>query len=298
MEDNNRWTKWFNNEITDDAVKNDAGFETFAKIKKYSSQLQSPEFDEEAVFQKIENNTYSKATKSNAFALKIAAFILVLVGIASFAIFFSSTTISSGENRLVYELPDESEVQLSPNSTIEYNSLLWTFDRQLNLIGKAYFDVAHGENFTVQTTAVKVEVLGTRFEVDAFSEAVKVTCFEGKVRVTSASKKQELSAKESLQLENNNFIKTEKQNLYPNWISKTKKFEKADFSEILNLLENVYSIELETENLEIKKRFTGVLPLNNLDEALKILSETYGLKIEKRSENSYIFVEDAKFTNP
>ena len=298
MENNYKWAKWMNNDLADDAVKGESGFETFAKIKKYSSQLQSPEFDTEAVFQKIEHQTHAKTEKSNYWGLKIAAIFIALIGIGALVFFANSTTLSSGKNAMVFQLPDESEVQLSPNSTIEYNTLLWKFNRDLKLEGRAYFDVAHGQNFSVETTSAKVEVLGTRFEVDANSEEFLVTCFEGKVRVTSASDRQELKAKQSLLLKNEKLIKAENQNLYPHWILKNKAFEKADFSEILKELEQVYKVELSTENLNIQKRFTGELPLNRLEMALKILSETYGLKIDKRSENSFIFVEDANANQP
>ncbi|WP_127844284.1 FecR family protein [Psychroflexus aestuariivivens] len=294
MEDNNRWAKWFNNEIPDDAVKGEADFETFAKIKKYSSQLQSPEFDERALFQKIENQTFSKTEKSKFWGLKIAAVFIVLIGIGALVIFANSTTIASGTEAMVFQLPDNSEVQLSPNSKVEYNTLLWKYNRDIKLEGKAYFDVAHGRNFSVETNTAKVEVLGTRFEVDASSEKFQVTCFEGKIRVTSTENKQILQANQSLLLKNSKLISRENLNLYPTWILKNKAFEKADFSDILKELEKVYNVSLSTENLNIQKRFTGELPLNRLEVALKILSETYGLKIEKRSENSFIFVEYAK----
>lgn len=294
MEDNNRWAKWFNNEIPDDAVKGEADFETYSKIKKYSPQLQSPEFDERALFQKIENQTFSKTEKSKFWGLKIAAILIVLIGIGTLVIFANSTTIASGTEAMVFQLPDNSEVQLSPNSEVQFNTLLWKYDRDLKLEGKAYFDVAHGKNFSVETNTAKVEVLGTRFEVDGSSEKFKVTCFEGKIRVTSSENKQILQANQSLLLINSKLISRENLDLYPTWILKNKAFKKADFSEILKELEKVYNVNLSSENINIQKRFTGELPLNRLDVALKILSETYGLKIEKHNENSFIFVEYAK----
>jgi ferric-dicitrate binding protein FerR (iron transport regulator) len=180
------------------------------------------------------------------------------------------------------------------NSEVQFNTLLWKYDRDLKLEGKAYFDVAHGKNFSVETNTAKVEVLGTRFEVDGSSEKFKVTCFEGKIRVTSSVNKQILQANQSLLLINSKLISRENLDLYPTWILKNKAFKKADFSEILKELEKVYNVNLSSENINIQKHFTGELPLNRLDVALKILSETYGLKIEKHNENSFIFVEYAK----
>ena len=48
-------------------------------------------------------------------------------------------------------LPDQSEVQLNANSYLSYNAEDWKDARSLRLDGEAYFKVAKGSAFVVET---------------------------------------------------------------------------------------------------------------------------------------------------
>lgn len=91
------------------------------------------------------------------------------------------------ENRLI-QLPDGSTVIVSPGSKLNYPS---SFDglakREVYLDGQAYFDVKHNplKPFIIYTGKLKTIVLGTAFEINAWSDEseIRVTVSRGKVKV-------------------------------------------------------------------------------------------------------------------
>jgi transmembrane sensor len=90
------------------------------------------------------------------------------------------------------KLPDGTSVTLNKGSTITYNSETFgKANREVSLTGEAYFDVTHmpDKPFIVKTAQVSTTVLGTAFNVSAYSnKPVVVTVVRGKVKVGSDTK--------------------------------------------------------------------------------------------------------------
>jgi ferric-dicitrate binding protein FerR (iron transport regulator) len=89
-------------------------------------------------------------------------------------------------------LPDGSKVLLNAASSLSFTASFGREDRNINLTGEAYFEVAHhARPFIVQLTKwwqddiVKVSARGTAFNVAAYKEdsCIKTTLLEGSVRV-------------------------------------------------------------------------------------------------------------------
>lgn len=84
-------------------------------------------------------------------------------------------------------LPDGTEITLNSNSTIEYPAVFSRGERRVKLEGEALFSVTHDRDnpFIVETYAYEVKVLGTKFDVEAYSdEGVFTTSLvEGSVAV-------------------------------------------------------------------------------------------------------------------
>jgi len=84
-------------------------------------------------------------------------------------------------------LPDSSKVWLNSNSSLTY-SQKFASSREVHLDGEAFFEVTPDKSsrFIVQTPKkVKIEVLGTKFNVEAYKEdkLVTTTLEEGKVNL-------------------------------------------------------------------------------------------------------------------
>ncbi|RBQ07924.1 FecR family protein [Pedobacter miscanthi] len=87
-------------------------------------------------------------------------------------------------------LPDGSLVHLNAGSSITYSTgLNHTARRKIKLEGEAYFEVAKNRQhpFEVLTGQQMVEVLGTHFNINSYSDepATKTTLLEGSVKVFS-----------------------------------------------------------------------------------------------------------------
>ena len=90
-----------------------------------------------------------------------------------------------GEQRTLH-LPDGSVVDLNSGSRLRYSRNFGTDHRQLELLGEAYFSVEKGAvPFVVNTTVGQTTVLGTKFNVFARQEQLRVGVNEGRVEVSA-----------------------------------------------------------------------------------------------------------------
>lgn len=101
------------------------------------------------------------------------------------------TTPAGGQYTVT--LPDGSRVWLNAASSLRYPVKFARQVRQVELSGEAYFEVNKSSTvvkrpFIVQTGGQQVEVLGTHFNINAYTEedAIKTTLLEGLVRVQNA----------------------------------------------------------------------------------------------------------------
>lgn len=94
---------------------------------------------------------------------------------------------STGETRLV-TMADGSRVQLAADSAIKTN--FKDGQREIILLaGEAFFDVAHDNDrpFVVDADGVKIEVLGTAFDVRLGEDATAVALVHGRVRASTTA---------------------------------------------------------------------------------------------------------------
>lgn len=84
-------------------------------------------------------------------------------------------------------LADGSRVFLNAASQLKFPVVFAENERRVYLEGEAYFDVVQdkGKSFIVEAGGVEIQVLGTEFDVRAYSEEEEVltTLVEGKVRI-------------------------------------------------------------------------------------------------------------------
>ncbi|SHM00465.1 FecR family protein [Chitinophaga jiangningensis] len=88
-------------------------------------------------------------------------------------------------------LPDGSRAWLNAASSLRYPTAFTGNNRTVILNGEAYFEIAADKNkpFVVEIAQMKVQVLGTSFNVMAYNEedAIKTTLITGAVNVSSAN---------------------------------------------------------------------------------------------------------------
>jgi transmembrane sensor len=107
-------------------------------------------------------------------------------------VLYNTLFTNKGETYLT-QLSDGTKVWLNSQSSIHYPVAFNGDVRKVEITGEAYFEVAPsvGKNgkrpFIVEVNRMEVEVLGTHFNINSYSEedAIKTTLLEGKVKVGS-----------------------------------------------------------------------------------------------------------------
>ena len=88
-------------------------------------------------------------------------------------------------------LPDGSKVWLNAASSISFPVAFTGKERNVKLTGEAYFEVAHNKDmpFIVSVNQMKVQVLGTHFNIMAYDDegSFRTTLLEGAVRLSNGT---------------------------------------------------------------------------------------------------------------
>lgn len=290
--------KWLNNEMNDKELQEfilTPEYATYNKIKEYSAQLTAPEADMDALYQNITRNKNRakqvKVRRLNPWLPRVAA-ILVIMFSAAFFLYASHTTsqMAAAGQRDNFLLPDYSEVVLNAGSEANYKEFNWSSNRRLELNGEAYFKAAKGKTFDVVTPHGTVTVVGTQFNVKARNGRLDVTCFEGKVKVTAGNEVVFLTPGKSVAYENGkNLNVADDKNLTPGWINYEVSFSKESLQNIVSELERQYGTTITFSGSNVPaKRFTGTIPMNDMNTALDIIQGVYHLKSAKAGNNTII----------
>lgn len=230
--------------------------------------------------------------------LSIAAAITVLIAIGS--VFFFNTTpdqlkapqseenveetnpILAFSGKQLIHLPDGSTILLNENSSVEYNQVSFNGKtREVTLKGEAYFDIKRNETkpFIVHTGKVQTKVLGTAFNINAYSNSnkIEVTVTRGKVQVGDQEKiygiitpNQQIKVNTTnLNFEQNN-VNAE---IAVEWKSKYLILDNINMEEAIALISQKYKVPITLSNENIKKcRITAsFLNDEDLDHILKVI---------------------------
>ena len=205
-------------------------------------------------------------------------------------------------NRSVISLADGSRVWLNAGSRLIYPSKFVDKTREVFLTGEAFFDITKNEKqpFVVKTVDVKVQVLGTRFNVSAYPEdySVQTVVSDGSVEIKKVSAglfdKAVRIATGQLGYFNKKTQQTEisEVNLdnYTLWTQGLFKFSNTDFSRIIKKLERYYNIRFQLDD-----PFKGTIQISGKldvtkgrDEVFEYLSRLTGLEFLKINESHYM----------
>ncbi|KAF2516638.1 FecR family protein [Flavobacterium foetidum] len=298
MKKNRLLAKWLNDDLSPDelaAFEASPDFEKYQKIKKYTAHLEAGDLDENTMLSTIlsqEKSVAKVVPLYKKWIFKAAALFVMALGI-TFAIkaFASNTETADFGKKTAFSLPDNSEVVLNSGSEIHFKKWNWDNNRHLELKGEAYFKVAKGKKFEVQTVLGKVTVLGTQFNVKARKNRFDVVCYEGRVKVNYSNIEILLTHGQSVRFENGKQVKIAVTSLQPEWMNNQICFYKENIRTILDEVERQYNIKIDLNAKDTISLFTGKLPAKDLNTALQIIGTTYHLEARKLSNNRIIFDE-------
>ncbi|HOK60506.1 MAG: FecR domain-containing protein [Tenuifilum sp.] len=251
----------------------------------------------EAIFEKIDHKNFEEDSKGRVIQLTltrvaVAASVLVALMLTSYIYLYRMGNVhvqlARGEHGVVY-LPDSSRVTLNAESKITYNKNRWFFDRSVSLTGEALFEVSKGRRFKVVTTGATTTVLGTVFNVFSRNGLVKVTCFEGKVKVVATNSKSQTLLTKGMEAKTMGYAldvnktQTTKAESKPAWTNNEFFFQNAPLSAVIEELERQFNVDIFL-NTDTSRFYTGYFKRTNLDEALNLVCIPLDLKWDYSGE--------------
>lgn len=190
------------------------------------------------------------------------------------------STPRGGEYQVI--LPDGTAVWLNAASSLRFPTAFTGTERNVELTGEAYFEVAKNKAMPFKVTAnkVQVEVLGTHFNVNAYDDenTLKTTLLEGSVKLTSNSGQVMLAPGQqgSFNKQAGNFrvAKADVEEAVA-WKNDNFMFASEDIQSILRKVSRWYNVDIVYQENAPKKAIWGtVSKFDNVSEVLKVVELT------------------------
>jgi len=261
--------------------------------------------DSKIAFAKVQGQI-KKGNRSISFLnilSRIAAILFIPLLLTSAWLFFSQQKTLSSQFafqeitsppgiRSQVVLPDGSKVWLNAESTIKFSIPFQEESRDIELQGEAFFDVAKNpeQPFIVQSGKVKVKVLGTRFNYKAFAEDknIEVVLEEGRVALNL---KRNTGIQEAIMNPGDRAvieresgkatIRNENINKYIAWHSGKLVFDNTPMSQVAQLIERWYGVEVKVQDSEIiNYRFTTTFENESLFQVIELLELSSPIRFE------------------
>ena len=221
-----------------------------------------------------------------------------------------SQTVSTayGEIKAVI-LPDNSKVILNGNSTLTFpESWPEDKDREVSLVGEAYFSVTHTQNhrpFRVRLNdGVQVNVLGTKFTVTRRPTKTQVVLNEGKVKLTKEADKYyglRTTVLDEAIMQPGDLVEVQKKSplfnktaipdpqVYAAFTQNKIIFKNTLLSEVARVLEDTYGYRVEIARPGLAhKHFSGTTPTSDIDMLFSAIERLFSVQVIQKEKNIII----------
>lgn len=309
-------------EWLDESEENKSYFSEIQKVWLISPLREKDDFDrvKEQAFMRFKERVARKEQKETPVRIRplwhrvaYMAACLIMAFLAGVGTLYFSDSHQLSQQPLAYAvesprgstvkmtLPDGSCVWLNADSKIYYDSKFGISNRNIELLGEGYFEVSKNKElpFHVISDDVKVEVLGTKFNVRNYPEdqLIKVALMEGSValknplgettlkpgQIACYNKKERSTQLKSVGVKNANA-----------WINGHLYFDEENMENIALALERAFDVDITIKDDTLKKMiFYGdfVIESNNLTEIMNIMAATnkFNYHYEPRKNTIEIF---------
>lgn len=242
-------------------------------------------------------------------SMKWAAVILVTF-ISSYMLFnFNSGSFSEATNtitvplgqRVNLSLSDGTKVCLNAGSTFTYPALFAGNSRKVKLDGEAFFEVSPNKEkpFIVHTDVCDVEVLGTKFNVDAYNKenTFSAALMEGRIVV-----KNNAFPSNVIHLTPNNKVtlsdgKLKISNISDYDIYRWKEglicFKGLNFIDLMKRIEKYYGVDIVIENQSLSKHsFSGKFRISDgIENLLRVLQKDVSYRYTRSEDGNVIYIK-------
>ncbi len=273
-------SKWLDNNLNNQELQAFKNLEDYDDLVRLNTGLQAFKADDYDTSKELENVLSKiKSTKTQTTTHWIKPFMRVAAILAiCFSLYYYTTTLDTTittdvAQKTTIELPDASSVSLNAQSLLAFNKNHWKKERDVELEGEAFFEVAKGSSFNVITKSGTVSVYGTQFNVKQRDNYFEVICYEGLVGVTYKSKEIKLKPGDSFLIIDGKTIAKEKENRStPSWLNNESTFKSLPYKTIIAEFERQYNVDFTLLNIDSTQLFTGSFTHDNLEIALKSIT--------------------------
>lgn len=192
------------------------------------------------------------------------------------------------------QLADGTRVWLNAGTSLRYPVAFSGQERRVELRGEGYFEVAKdsASPFVVSVNGVDVRVLGTSFNVSAYSDEVVTTLVEGKVLMRSQADSVVLVPDRQGVWDGKRMtVKRVDARNYALWREGVFFFEDMPLEDILDALARWYDVHVFYQNAELKMmRFSvEIKRYEHIDTILRRIAETNRVRfnVNNRTVNVY-----------
>jgi len=195
-------------------------------------------------------------------------------------------------------LYDGTRVWINSGTKLKYPVVFNLKSREVLIEGEAYFEVAKDSKhpFVVNAGNLKVEVLGTHFNVCAYPEdsEFSTTLVEGSVNVFSMVNGKNVVLKPGEQAifsrgsDGLKLLQVDTE-LYTSWKGNILKFNNATFEEVIKKMERWYDVKIiVAPSINTNERYTMNIKTESLLEMLNLVSRTTKMKYEINESTVFI----------
>lgn len=199
--------------------------------------------------------------------------------------------------RIKLTLQDGTGVWLNSRTTITYPVVFNKNERRVSVEGEAFFEVTKNPHkpFIVTSQGVDMKVLGTKFNVDSYSNEneLKTSLIEGSLQIMSPDKQKSVILKPNEQVT----VKGSSMNVSPIahieqflWIKGIYSFTDEPLGNILKKLELYYDTKIIVEDPSISSWvYTGKFRQSDgVNEILRMIQRIHKFKIQKDEKTNEI----------
>ena len=262
--------------------------------------------DTNSAYLKVQNRLKNKGRYMLLFnsLARIAAILFIPLLIASGVLLYRQLNFKENQQFAMQEitspsgvrsqviLPDGSNVWLNAESTIKFKVPFDQKSRDVSLSGEAFFHVQKNPNvpFVVNTGAINVKVLGTKFNYKAFKDenTIEIVLAEGKVSLTTDGEKREnevimKSGDRAVFDKASNLTKVTNENIekYIAWHEGKLVFDETPMPEVATQIGRWFGVDVVIADSKINSyRITTTFEDESLHQVLELLRLSSPIEIK------------------
>lgn len=233
---------------------------------------------------------------------------------------FVNEVVTKRGSKSSIKLPDGTIVRLNTDSRLTYDNFTAGMNREVTLIGEAYFDVAHDSSrpFIIHTGKINIKVLGTSFNVRNYPQdkELETSLINGKIEVSLKSRPDDIIilkptekliiAKEQdelaaatkvinttdnkVVLTSITYLRNDSLVAETSWLNDKMVFVNQPLEKIAVELERKYAINISFKDEKVKKyRYTGVFENVSLEKVFQLIK--YSKNINYKIDDKNIVIE-------